>query len=205
MPYLRNKLFPRHRFKSMYEERDVRSRMESKIRRTFRRPPPTLASSRILQVDARRLRVDGHVDAIITSPPYMNELDYVRDNRLRLWFIERGLPSVKDIPRKGKQAVFRSLLTRTFSRLSPVLAPNSAIVVVVGDTRRGGRRTDTAKVIKRTCSQAANSRRCTSRQNFMTAFPTFVAVGATSLGRSERPCWCSAHRAQVHSNAKAAS
>ena len=148
VPYLRDKLFPRSRFKSMYEQRDVRSRMESKIRRTFRRPPPLLASSRILQADARRLRVPETIDAIITSPPYMNELDYVRDNRLRLWFIGRELPTVIDIPRGKREDMFRSLLTRTFSRLLPMVAPNAAIVVVVGDTRRGGSRTDAAKVVK---------------------------------------------------------
>lgn len=148
VPYLRDRLFPRHRFNSMYEERNVRSRMEAKIRRTFRRPPPRLASSHILQADARRLRVPEAIDSIITSPPYMNELDYVRDNRLRLWFIERALPTAIDIPRRKRKDVFRTLLTRTFARLLPAVTPNAAIVVVVGDTRRGGRRTDAAKVVK---------------------------------------------------------
>lgn len=148
VPYLRNKLFPRHRFGSMYEQRDVRSRMESKIRRTFRRPPSALAPSTILRADARRVPVPESIDAIITSPPYMNELDYVRDNRLRLWFIQRKLPAVVDIPRGKREEMFRLLLTRTFQRFLPAVSSNAAIVIVVGDTRRGGRRTDAAKLVK---------------------------------------------------------
>jgi DNA modification methylase len=30
---------------------------------------------------------ENSIDAVISSPPYMNALDYGRDNRLRLWFL----------------------------------------------------------------------------------------------------------------------
>ncbi len=76
---------------SLYEERDVLSRMEAKVRRTFRRPPSVLTDPRCTCATVEP-QATGRVNAIITSPPYMNELDYVRDNRLRLWFLDRDLP-----------------------------------------------------------------------------------------------------------------
>jgi hypothetical protein len=148
VPYLRDRLFPRSRFRSMYEPRDVCLRMEAKIKRTFRRPPAMLGTADIRRADARRVRLAETFDAIITSPPYMNELDYVRDNRLRLWVLGRDLPAVEDIPRGQREALFRALLTRTFKHLLPRLALGAPIVLVVGDTRRGGRRTDSASVVK---------------------------------------------------------
>jgi tRNA G10 N-methylase Trm11 len=188
----------------MYEQRDVRSRMESKIRRTFRRPPPLLASSRILQADARRLRVPETIDAIITSPPYMNELDYVRDNRLRLWFIRRELPTLFDIPRGKREDMFRSLLTRTFSRLLPVVAPNAAVVVVVGDTRRGGSRTDAAKVVKEVfAGEAFGTLRLETE--FRDRIPDIRRSRRDLAGTKRETVLVFRSSAQVDRNAKAAS
>jgi hypothetical protein len=40
------------------------------------------------QSAVEHLTLPLHFDALITSPPYMNALDYGRDNCLRLWFID---------------------------------------------------------------------------------------------------------------------
>ena len=85
VPYLRDRKFPRDIYPEMYERRDVFTRLQAKVRRAFRRPPiPYSGSRRVLAVDAREFPRVRNVRAVITSPPYMNELDYVRDNRLRL-------------------------------------------------------------------------------------------------------------------------
>jgi tRNA G10 N-methylase Trm11 len=135
-------------FAELYEERDVRPRMLAKIRRTYRRPPPSFPTARIYHTDARRLPAPSRIDAIITSPPYMNELDYVRDNRLRLWFLGRALPQLQDISRGNREEYFRNLLRDVFRRLLVRLAPGAAVVVIVGDTRRGTRRVDAARIVK---------------------------------------------------------
>jgi hypothetical protein len=153
VPYLRDRLFPRKTFASLYEERDVRLRMLAKLRRTYRRPPRFIPSARVYHSDARSLPIPSRIDAVITSPPYMNELDYVRDNRLRLWFLDRRLPQIQDIPRGDRERHFRALLQGTFFRLLGRLAHGAAVVIVVGDTRRGGRRLDAARVVKQVLSQ----------------------------------------------------
>jgi len=148
VPYLRNKLFPVKRFPDLYRERDVRVRMRSKIHRIYRRPPCTLSAARVYADDARVLRKPSRIDAIITSPPYMNALDYVRDNRLRLWFLARALPTVEDIPRGDRVNRFQGLVRDTFSRLLGRLTAGASVILVVGDTSRGQGRVDAAQAVR---------------------------------------------------------
>lgn len=91
VPYLRDRKFPRDQYPSMYTERELAPRLEAKIRRTYKvrfNLDPARAI-RVSQTGVADLKLDGQVDAIVTSPPYMNALDYVRDNRLRMWFLDR--------------------------------------------------------------------------------------------------------------------
>ncbi|WP_437945286.1 DNA methyltransferase [Sorangium sp. So ce296] len=147
VPYLRDKLFASDKFPELYEERDVLSRMEAKVRRTYRRPPACQMPSAVFQGDSRRLRLSGTVDAVITSPPYMNELDYVRDNRLRLWFLERKLPRQRDIPKRDREVQFRALMRTTFARIAPHVSNRGVIVLVVGEASRGERVIDSSSII----------------------------------------------------------
>ena len=148
VPYLRNKLFAPDKFPELYEERDVLSRMESKIRRTYRRPAVCQMPSEVLHGDSRRLGLNRPVDAVVTSPPYMNELDYVRDNRLRLWFLRRQLPQQRDVPKRNREAQFRNLLRTTFVRIAPYISNHGAIVLVVGEASRGTRVLDSSSIVR---------------------------------------------------------
>jgi Putative RNA methylase family UPF0020 len=155
VPYLRDKLFPVRDYPELYKERDVLVRMEAKIVRTYRRPPLALAPGAIYDVDARELRRPPRIDAVITSPPYMNALDYVRDNRLRLWFLKRSLPEIEDIRRRDREAHFRDLIRNTFGRLLGALSPSASVILVVGDTSRGSRRVDAAQSVREIFSEPA--------------------------------------------------
>lgn len=138
VPYLRDKLFPKDNYPELYKERDVRSRLERKIRRTYRRPlPPNDCRKLIYKRDARRFPTDHLINAVITSPPYMNELDYFRDNRLRLWFISRSMPNLEDIRSVNREKYFTRLIRSTLVRLAKSIAPKGYFALVVGDTSRG--------------------------------------------------------------------
>jgi hypothetical protein len=141
VPYLRERSFPRQKYPDLYKRRDVRSRLEAKIKRSFRRTLPSrLPSRRAILVDARRFPRVRRISAVITSPPYMNELDYVRDNRLRLWFIDRALPANLN-PTDGKDAdSFRVLLRSVCERVAPGVVPGGYFILVLGDSNRGLRR-----------------------------------------------------------------
>ncbi|WP_176393689.1 DNA methyltransferase [Salmonella enterica] len=89
VPYLRTKKFPPHDFPELYEYRQVRPRLEKKIFRVYNSLPSIdySLSRTVYQQDASTLELPRKVDAIITSPPYMGQLDYARDNRLRLYLM----------------------------------------------------------------------------------------------------------------------
>ncbi len=147
VPYLRTRNFPRSVFPMLYEERDVRTRMVAKIHRTFRRLPPRLtAPRRVFLGDARSFPRVPDVQTVITSPPYMNELDYVRDNRLRLWFIGRGLPDGIELPKRERENQFHNLLSTVCGRLGSMIDVGGYFVLVLGEATRGGRPIDTASL-----------------------------------------------------------
>lgn len=141
VPYLRNKKFPRENFPEMYDERDVFVRLEAKLRRTFRRPPGKYTESRhVINIDARKFSVTAGIKAVITSPPYMNELDYVRDNRLRLWFINRALPDDLELIRRNRHSAYTALLSTVCTKLAPGIVKGGYIILVVGDATKGSGR-----------------------------------------------------------------
>lgn len=140
VPYLRDRKFPRAIYPEMYEERDVLTRMIAKIRRTLRRVPGKYTEfHRIIQSDARDFPRFRNVKAVITSPPYMNELDYIRDNRLRLWFISRSIPKGLELVGSNRDKAFSELLGAMCSRLAPGIVSGGYFIFVIGDATRGGK------------------------------------------------------------------
>lgn len=89
VPYLRTKKFPQDEFPELYAYRPVRPRLEKKIFRVYNSLPSADFSlyRNVYQQDASALNLERKIDAIITSPPYMGQLDYARDNRLRLYLM----------------------------------------------------------------------------------------------------------------------
>ena len=138
VPYLRSKKFPRTLFPDMYAERDVYSRLLAKLRRSFRRPPdPYQFSHQVFHCDARSFPLPTAIDAVVTSPPYMNELDYIRDNRLRLWFIERSLPDQRDMRARNREQSYADLMQETCTHIASNVRLGGRIILVVGEAGRG--------------------------------------------------------------------
>jgi len=135
VPYLRHKKFPRFRYPELYGYRSLRDRLEAKLVRAFSRMPEldfTVQRSCFCR-DAATFAGPEHVDAIITSPPYMRLLDYGRDNRLRLWFL--GLHDWRSLDRivSPSQQGFCRLMNQCFVRWKTVLKPNGFCVLIIGD------------------------------------------------------------------------
>jgi len=81
VPYLRTRNFPSEEFPELYEYRAVSPRLRKKIQRVYRRFPnidPEIPRKCKLK-DATNLDLPkDSIDVVITSPPYMNTLDYSR-------------------------------------------------------------------------------------------------------------------------------
>ena len=106
VPYLRDRKFPRSEFPDLYDYRPVRPRLLSKIQRALRRGIPIGTDARFVRKSVERLRPTFEFDAMITSPPYMNALDYVRDNRLRLWLLGENRTSQRDENAQRSRSTF---------------------------------------------------------------------------------------------------
>jgi len=135
VPYLREKKFPRSGFPDLYKYRSLRNRLEAKVQRAFRRLPELdhdVARICFCQ-SADALLPPEKVDAIITSPPYMRQLDYGRDNRLRLWFL--GVPDWRSLDRivSPGEAAFVDLMRRCFIKWKEILKPSQYCVLIIGD------------------------------------------------------------------------
>ena len=138
VPYLRDKKYPRNEFPEMYEARDVFQRLEAKVARAFRRPiTRKLGRRRVVQCDASVFPRVRRIGAIVTSPPYMNELEYVRDNRLRIWFLLKTLPTGLDLVHRDRTAAFKNLLGTVCGRLAGNVIAGGVIALVVGEATRG--------------------------------------------------------------------
>jgi hypothetical protein len=150
IPYLRTKKFPRDKYPELYQYRAVRPRLLKKIRRVYRRFPainPSLPRKCYFEDGAHLSLPDESIDAVVTSPPYMNALDYVRDNRLRLWFLghdhrdglKRGIP-------KNLQE-FDELMSNCLEMILRALREGKRCVMVVGEVERSGQAVNTADVL----------------------------------------------------------
>ncbi len=90
VPYLRSNKFPKSAYPELYEYRPVEPRLKAKVERALKRTPEASLSALVDGVrlsSAKSINLPESIDCVITSPPYMNALDYRRDNRLRLWFL----------------------------------------------------------------------------------------------------------------------
>lgn len=149
VPYLRYKKFPREKFSELYEYRPLKPRLIAKINRTYKRPAKIDARlyRTCWKTDVRDLQLDsGSIDAIVTSPPYMDALDYARDNRLRLWFL--GVDNYKKYSLQlGSTNNFSDLMTDFLNGAYRWLREDGHIVCVVGEVNRKKTSIDIARMI----------------------------------------------------------
>ncbi len=135
VPYLRLNAFPPEQFPELYEYRSLRDRFEAKIARAFLRVPSLDydMQRRCYAQSAHLLVPDVAVDSIITSPPYMRQLDYARDNRLRLWFLGVEDPRKLDRQISPRKDAFLKLMEKCFRKWSTILKPNKYCILILGD------------------------------------------------------------------------
>ena len=135
VPYLRNRKFPRSDYPDLYTERTIGPRLAAKLMRAYKdgRAVDRGGVLQVGQVSVADLWLDREVDAIVTSPPYMNALDYVRDNRLRMWFLDRRTADYSPEPTEKQDQ--SDAITAAFARNAlKYLRTGGHCVLIVGET-----------------------------------------------------------------------
>lgn len=159
VPYLRTRRFPAERYPELYEYREVDSRLSKKVKRVYRRFPRINYSlvRKCFHKDVRNLNLPkGSIDAVVTSPPYMNALDYVRDNRLRLWFLGYEKEKAFDKGSPNNLQEFKRLISDFFLMIDEVLRPGKKSIIVTGEVNKNGRTVNTASIILDVAKEISN-------------------------------------------------
>ncbi len=102
-------------------------------------PPASRFRRRLLAPSLRRSTIErvalpAVFNSVITSPPYMNALDYGRDNRLRLWFIDPHFSHTVDNGATRRRKAFISAVRCLASKVESGLSPQGYCVLVVGES-----------------------------------------------------------------------
>ena len=124
--------------------RDVRALILRKTRSLLARLEPgdrarlAGAGSRLLTASADRTPAigGGTVRLVVTSPPFLDVVNYRADNWLRCWF--NGVDGDK-VPlwHWTRAADWQTAMTRVFRELHRVLAPSGLVAFEVGEVRSG--------------------------------------------------------------------
>jgi hypothetical protein len=79
---------------------------------------------------------DNSVSLVVTSPPFLDVVDYATDNWLRCWFLDIDPQSVRlTVPRKLEN--WREAMTEVFHELYRVLKPGGHVAFEVGEVHGG--------------------------------------------------------------------
>ena len=79
---------------------------------------------------------DESVDLVVTSPPFLDTIDYMQDNWLRMWFCRIEIEQGKIWQLKSLDA-WVDKMTQVFVELRRVLRPCGRVAVEVGEVRNG--------------------------------------------------------------------
>ena len=91
-------------------------------------------NARVLTGDAERAATlaDGSVALVVTSPPFLNVVDYAADNWLRNWFL--GLPAdAVPLAMHAKLRDWHAKMRRVFGELHRVVRPGGHVAFEVGE------------------------------------------------------------------------
>jgi DNA modification methylase len=99
---------------------------------------------RIEQCDAREMKVDDEsVDAVITSPPYLNNIDYTKLYAIEDYFMEkRRVPSLRSFlglrdKEETKESYFEDM-EKVLGEMHRVLKPGGRAAIVIGNAYLDG-------------------------------------------------------------------
>ncbi|BDA78356.1 DNA methylase [Leptospira kobayashii] len=126
------------------EYRDIKSRIIQKMRRDLATPIPpfyhefskqnlyTLSSANNVPSIASE-----SVDLIVTSPPFLDKVDYEADNWLRHWFLDIPKNSERKLSIFSNITDWNQFIRSTLKESSRVLKKGAYMVMEVGEVKKG--------------------------------------------------------------------
>lgn len=121
------------------EYREVIPKLTAKITRSHLNQIPQSNQAIIKKQDSRKIRLaENSVDAVITSPPYFDTIDYVTSNRLRLAMLGIADENAVNLKEKliQRQKTYLDEMKIIGKELHRVLKNDSLCIFVLGDVHK---------------------------------------------------------------------
>ncbi len=124
------------------KSRQLISDITPEVRQVLRR---SSAGSRFLTNDAANTPQipSGSIALVVTSPPFLNVVQYATDNWLRCWFLGIDSKSVK-LTLPSAVSSWQELMTGVLRELCRVLRPGGHVAFEVGEVNKGAARLEEA-------------------------------------------------------------
>lgn len=149
VPYLRNKKFPIKLYPKLYNYRELEPRLIAKMKRAYKRFSGRSDSKATFRKSSiKHLTFPPKIDCLITSPPYMNALDYERDNRLRLWFIDSNRTVYSDNS-TNRKSLFIAAMTFLSRKLKQSLKPDGYCILIIGEEVSRGFQAHPSEIVEK--------------------------------------------------------
>jgi len=118
--------------------RDVPAIIEKKSRRLLSHGPAKADRSLLLACQSHETRAipDGAVSLTVTSPPFLDIVNYEADNWLRCWFLGVDPKSVR-IAKHQSVEEWQAFVAATLEELARITRPGGHVAFEVGEVRKG--------------------------------------------------------------------
>lgn len=99
-------------------------------------PSPVRGEFHTCPANATKAIASGSIDLVVTSPPFLDIVQYAADNWLRCWFVGIDAKSV-DISMHRRVEEWTAFVASTFKELARVVRPGGHVAFEVGEVRNG--------------------------------------------------------------------
>ena len=134
-------------------DRNVFALLRAKVQRLFREGIDLKASGVVVRADAKNLTAvpefapyTGKVKLILCSPPYLDVVNYAKQNWIRSWFLSEHPDAIsEDLDDNLTLADWLAFAKQVSQQMKTMLAPTGAAVLVIGDVAKANRSVSLAR------------------------------------------------------------
>jgi len=119
------------------EFRDIVPRILKKAKTVLENPVIEQPKSQLFKSDSRTLPIESDsVDLVVTSPPFLNVINYIDDNWLRFWFLGFNKEELRTtLIQTGDIQEYKNFIKDSLKEMNRVLKKDKYCIVEVGDVK----------------------------------------------------------------------